>query len=107
MYDDLEMWVLYGQGSSSRDVPLHNLVDVLDPTTVEALPAGHALAGCDTTSKISTKQAVLDVVDDYPNLLTNFAKQPLSEVMISNAETFLIHCYDPKTSVKQLRSIET
>ena len=59
-----------GQGSSRKAVPLHDLVDVLDPITVDGLPVAH--------------------VDDYSNLLTNFAKQPLSKVMISKAEIFLV-----------------
>ena len=83
------MWMLCGQGSSSRAVPLHDLVDVLDAITVDVLPAAHALMGCGTKSKTSTKQVVLKVVVVYSNLLKNFAKQPLSE------ETFLVHCYQP------------
>ena len=58
IYDNLEeMWMLCGQGSSSRADPLHDLVDVLNPITFDVLHAAYALTECDSTSKISTKQA--------------------------------------------------
>ena len=42
----------------------------------------HALTGCDTTSKISTKKAVLKTVfKGHCNKLSNFGKSPITEEM--------------------------
>ena len=63
MHDDLdEIWMLCGQGLSSRAVPLHDIVNgILDSSVIDVLPAAHALTGCDTTSKISTKKAAMKI----------------------------------------------
>ena len=49
--DLLELWVLCGQGATSRAVPIHEVVKVLD-SAITDLAAVHALTGCDTTSKV-------------------------------------------------------
>ena len=55
-FDLKELWILSGQGRSSREIPLHQLVNMIDFSVVDVLPAAHALSGCDTTSKMGTKK---------------------------------------------------
>ena len=52
---DLQMcWRRYALSecyvSSSRYIPVHDIVDTLGPSRAKALPAFHALTGCNTTS---------------------------------------------------------
>ena len=51
-----ELWVLKGQGTSKGPVPVHDLLDKMDSSVIDILPAVHALSGCDTTSKVDTKK---------------------------------------------------
>ena len=40
-------------------LPLHLLLGKVESSLVRSLPAGHALTGCDTVSKVGTKLALL------------------------------------------------
>ena len=61
--------MLCGQGTSSRAVPIHEFRHVLHSTTVDVLPAAHALTGCDSTSKVSTKNALIKIIDSNSDLI--------------------------------------
>ena len=62
------------------------------------IPAIHALTGCDTTSKVSTKKVAFACAQsDSVDFIQTFAKQPLSENMINDAESFLVKCLSPKS----------
>ena len=52
-----EMWVLCGRGLTKRAVSFHRIVDVLDISVIDVLPAIHAPTGCDTTNTIGAKRA--------------------------------------------------
>ena len=54
-----ELWILKGQGTLKRSVPVHDLLDKMDSSVIDILPAVHALSGCDTTSKVGTKRQAL------------------------------------------------
>ena len=45
-----ETWVLCGRGLTKGVVPFHLIVDVLGISVIGALPAIHAVTGCDTTN---------------------------------------------------------
>ena len=46
MYFNLEeFWVITSKGGSKQAFPVHELVDVLDDTVIDILPAVHALTG--------------------------------------------------------------
>ena len=96
-----ELWVLGGQGTTRRAVPVHNLVAAMDPRVVNVLPAVHSLSGCDTTSKVSRKKSTLKVASLRSDLLEGFGQGLLSENMISSAEKFMVGC------ISDLDKVET
>ena len=93
IYLDLkELWLVSGRSESRTVVPIHDLVDSMEPDLVEVLPAIHALTGCDTTSKFGTKgKAVKEGMKNGYNLLYSFGRDEISNQMIADAEnSFLI-----------------
>ena len=64
MYELEELWVVKGQGISSRAVPVHNLVKLMKSDVVDVLPAVHALSGCDTTGNGGTKKSALQAAEE-------------------------------------------
>ena len=106
-----ELWVLCGQGNTTRAVPLHNKNDCLDLSVINILPAIHALTGCDTTSKIGTKKSALLNAERFSEQLQSFDKIPIDDKMISSAEIFLVNCVTSKhnevTTFNKLRSNNT
>jgi hypothetical protein len=69
---------------------------------VKCLPALHALTGCDTTSKISTKLSALKAVrnPDNASLIMNFDCALLEDTAIELAELFLVKCLKPITELE-------
>ena len=45
-----ELWIVFGMRQHYRYIPVHYIVRELRPSKALALPAFHALTGCDTTS---------------------------------------------------------
>ena len=73
MYINLhELWLICGKGETTRAVPLHEVTTKLETTIIYALPVLHALTGCDTTSKICSKNAALKTAETgiIENLVT-------------------------------------
>ncbi|CAB3989604.1 Hypothetical predicted protein, partial [Paramuricea clavata] len=63
----------------------------------------HALTGCDTTSKISTKLSALNTVrkPDDASLIINFdCPPPITDNAIELAELFLFKCLKPSTELE-------
>jgi hypothetical protein len=48
-----ELWLLTGVKEKRRYIPIHKIVSEVGPGICKALPALHALTGCDTTSSLS------------------------------------------------------
>lgn len=88
-----ELWVLCGQGNTKRALPVHDLVQTMSRALVSVLPALHALSGCDTTSKVSTKLSVFKAAEQGGlELLKDFGKNnELSHDVEIKAEQFLAH----------------
>ena len=100
MYINLhELWMIYGKGETTRAVPLHEAATKLETIVIDVLPALHALTGCDTTSKICSKNAALKTAETgiIENLVT-FGKTAINVDMIVAAEKFLVKCIDGKTN---------
>ena len=51
-----ELWFQTGSITSTKDgrcfIPVHEIVNSLNPVFCQILPAAHALSGCDTTSSM-------------------------------------------------------
>lgn len=55
-----ELWIGFGQGKAYKDIPVHQISQMLGPQHYTALPLFHALTGCDVVSalyRISKKTA--------------------------------------------------
>ncbi|KAI4829411.1 hypothetical protein KUCAC02_023452, partial [Chaenocephalus aceratus] len=89
-------------------LPLHDICLALGDELTKCLPALHALTGCDTTSKISTKLAALNAVRKPENssLILNFDSPQLTENAIQLAETFLVKCLKPSTDLKTFDDLQ-
>ena len=55
------------------------------------LPSLHALTGCNTTSKISSKLAALKATHKNISLVLNFNSSAMTEGMMQMAGTFLVN----------------
>ena len=66
MYSGLdELLIISGKCDSINVTPVHTIVNNMDNSIVDILPAVHALTGCDTTSKVSTKFAAFQATMKY------------------------------------------
>ena len=105
----LELWVLCGQGSTSRAVPIHNLVEETPSILVFVLPEVHALTGCDTITKVSTKYAAFKVAEQGGSeLIKDFVKLQLTSDMEHKAEKFLASAiggskFDPMDKIRHFQ----
>ena len=87
------MWVLCGRGLTKRAVSFHRIVDVVDISVIDSLPAIHTLTDCDTTNTIGTKRAALKLEEtDRSEMLISFGKEPLTWDLIEAAKKFLVDC---------------
>ena len=50
-----ETIIIVGSGETKRNIKLHDIYDVLGRNRAEALPAMHALSGCDTTGHLQKR----------------------------------------------------
>ena len=91
----LELWVLCGQDSTNRAVPIHDLVVEMSSILISVLPAVHALTGCDTTSKVPTKNAAIKATEQGGSeLIKDFGKLQLTSDVEHEAEKFLASAID-------------
>ena len=73
------MWLVFGRSESRTVVPIHELVNYMEPDFIEVLPAIHTLTGCDTTIKVGTKNmAIKEGVKNG----CSFGRDPLNIQMI-------------------------
>ena len=83
MYEMEELWVITGQGNSSRAAPVYNLVRLMKSDVVDVLPAVHALSGCDTTSKVGTKKSALQAAEETGHeQLLSFGKRRMTWLVL-------------------------
>ena len=62
----------------------------------DVLPAVHSLTGCNTTSKISSKNNAIKTVTK--DLLTEFGKSDMDDRLNNNTEEYLVHCFSKSAS---------
>ena len=81
-----KLWVVHRDQVS----PVLKAITSLDPSLAYILPAVHALTGCDTTSKISTKASAFRVAKEehYKQYLKDFLMKELDHDLCLKVEHF-------------------
>ena len=81
---------------------IHDICIALGDELTRCLPALHALTGCDTTSKVSTKPAALKALrkPGSSSFILNFDSPQLIESAVLMAETFLVKCLKPSMDLE-------
>ena len=94
MYSGLdELWIISRKEDSIKVALVHTIVDNIDNSVIDVLPAVHALKGYDTTGKASIKSTAFQAAMKCGyELLYLFGKSEVSDKMISLKETFLVGC---------------
>ena len=74
--------------------PIHESTAHLGGPFVRILPTIHSLTGCDTTSKIGTKEKAFKVasIEKHQQQLSEFGERVLGHEMLKNAEEFHLEC---------------
>ena len=97
-----ELWLIRNTGLKRSILPLHDICTALDDDLVKCRPALHALTGCDSTSKVSTKLSALNIIRKQENrsMILNFDSPHLTDDAIQMAESFLVKCLKPSTNLE-------
>ena len=102
-----ELWLIRNTGVKRSILPLHDICTALDDDLVKCLPALHALTGCDSTSKVSTKLSALNIIREQENrsMILGFDGPHLTDDAIEMAESFLVQCLKPSTYLKTFHEL--
>ena len=100
-FSSTELWVHFGVGKNVRLIPVHELSAAISPSCRVALPAFHALTGCDTVSCFygRGKRSAWSAWDSYPQLteallsLCNVSSE-VDESTLSALERYIVILYD-------------
>ena len=85
----LEIWLRFGSSNKSRFIPIHSLFSALGVNTCNILLKCHVVSGCDVTSKVATKSAVLK--NEPEAFLTHLGEfEYVSEDVSALVEKFLL-----------------
>lgn len=98
-----ELWVVRNSGVKIGC----DISTSLDDNLVRSLPELHALTGCDSTSKISTKLSAVKTirVPAYTPLIVNFGCPQLTELATQMAELFLVKCLKSSTELETFNEL--
>jgi len=96
-----ELWIHFGVGKNVRLIPIHELSAAIGPSKCSALPAFHALTGCDTASYLygKGKRSAWSAWDAYPVLTETLIKfndvtDNIDSSLLSVLERFVVILYD-------------
>ena len=92
------LWMFSGTARKKCYVPIHKIH--VTKEIRESLLAFHALTGCDTTSQFSGigKKSAWTVFVKHHDLLKYLGEESIAnDKVLSNAETFVCHLYNPNT----------
>ena len=96
-YGCKELWVRFGAGEKTRNIPIHVLADKLgDHLSSSNILKTHVLTGCDVTSKIETKSSAMKVNPE--RFLQAFAVGEPSDIAFKKAEYYLVYVIQPISS---------
>ena len=92
MYFDLhKLWFVTGTSTSRIIILVQEIMDIIESDMIEVLPVAHASTGCDSTSKVASKNSTLRVaMESGYELLYSFERSELTDQLIAAAEKFLI-----------------
>jgi len=97
----VELWLAFGTGKHFRFIPVHEIANALGPRKSRALPAFHALTGCDTTSAFhgKGKKTAWETWSNFPDVTDAFIEvvehtPELTDDSLSAIERFVILMYD-------------
>lgn len=101
-----EIWFQSGTAKQRKYVAVHDIT--LSPQLRKAIPAFHALTGCDTVSQFSGhgKKSAWKVFKENARLLQKLGHGNLNAQIVKQAESFICKLYAPdteKTSSDDLR----
>ena len=97
-----ELWLIHNSEVKKSILPLHDICIALGDELTRCLPALHALTGCDTTCKVSTKLAALKALrkPGSSSFILNFDSPQLIEIAVLMAEMFLVKCLKPSMDLE-------
>ena len=102
-FEDLqcqELWFRTGVKDRLRFIPIHRLHSSLGPPLCKALPAFHALTGCDSTSALqgigkTTARKILLKDNQFQQQLSHFGASPaVSNESLVSSEAFICSLYN-------------
>ena len=96
-----KMWIAFGQGSSSRWIPVHEIVSQIGPEKTQGMPFFHAFTGCDVVSAFRGKRKksawqTWNVCTGASATFTKLSKRPthVDEDDMNKLERFVVVMYD-------------
>ena len=100
-YGCKELWVRFGAGEKTRNVPIHILADKLgDHLSSSIILKTHVFTGCDITSKIGTKSSAMKINPE--RFLQVFGVGELSDIAFKSAERYLVNVIQPSSNCMTL-----
>lgn len=96
-----ELWVAFGSGASFKYIPIHQLVNTIQPQMCGTLPFFHALSGCDTVWSFSGrgKKTAWDTWLRFPEVTNAFEAimmmpSEINDAVLSVLERFVVLLYE-------------
>lgn len=108
-----ELWFHFGVGKNIRLIPVHELSAAIGPRRCAALPAFHALTGCDTVSSLygKGKKSAWAAWDSCPqlteallNLQNVSASTDIDDSIMSVLERYIVILYDRTSDCDSLNA---
>ena len=90
-----ELWLAFGTGLNFRYIPIHEVVNGMDPRNCAVLPVFHAFTGCDTVSSFGGrgKKTAWKIWQVFPEVTEAFEHLLLMENGISDSVTSVLERY--------------
>lgn len=99
------VWMSAGTSKCPRFIPINDVCGSLTPDQTVALPAYHAVTGCDTTSQFSGrgKKSTWKAFSAHPTLLK--LDNETGEFNLNDAETFVMKIYSPSSKATDINDL--
>ena len=105
-----ELWINFGTGKNTRLIAVHELSAAIGPRRCAALPAFHALTGCDTVSCFygKGKKSAWSGWDSYPQLTDALLQlnmcSEIDDDTLRTIERYIVILYDRTTDCDNLNA---